>query len=321
MDNKRASGTGPSAEFPFVSRFVSIGGYRIHYVEEGKGDPVLFIHGNATSSYLWRNILPQVARKTGERGIALDLLGFGKSDKPDEISYTLQLHYDILEGFIEHLDLKNVILVLHDWGGPLGTYYAVRHPENVRGMVLMETFLWNMLWDDFGKYKQAFKLFRSPAGYLMIQVMNFFVNKILPGSVAQRKNMTEEIMRHYREPFPTIRSRRAIRAFPQHLPIECKPPESYEFIEAIEQRLPAAKFPVLWIKATPGAIISEITEYHLITLKARLPQLEVKEFGPGLHYLQEDDPQKIAELIVEWMRTNKLAGTTGSGPGVMREAA
>jgi haloalkane dehalogenase len=321
MDIKRDSGTRPPAEFPFVSRFVSIGGYRIHYVEEGKGGPILFIHGNATSSYLWRNILPQVARKTGERGIALDLLGFGKSDKPADINYTLQLHYDILEGFIEHLNLKNIILVLHDWGGPLGAYYAALHPENVRGMVLMETFLWNMLWDDFGKYKQAFKLLRSPAGYLMIQVMNFFVNKVLPRSVARRKNMTKEIMRHYREPFPTIRSRRAVRAFSQHLPIECRPPESYEFIEAIEQRLPAVKFPVLWIKATPGAIISEITVYHLVTLKARLPQLEVKEFGPGLHYLQEDDPQKIAELIVEWMRTNKLAGTKGSNPRGIREAA
>lgn len=321
MDIKRDSGSRPPAEFPFVSQFVSIGGYRIHYVEEGKGGPILFIHGNATSSYLWRNILPQVARKTGERGIALDLLGFGKSDKPADINYTLQLHYDILEGFIEHLNLKNIILVLHDWGGPLGAYYAVLHPENVRGMVLMETFLWNMLWDDFGKYKQAFKLFRSPAGYLMIQVMNFFVNKVLPRSVARRKNMTKEIMRHYREPFPTISSRRAVRAFSQHLPIECRPPESYEFIEAIEQRLPAVKFPVLWIKATPGAIISEITVYHLITLKARLPQLEVKEFGPGLHYLQEDDPQKIAELIVEWMRTNKLAGTKGSNPRGIREAA
>lgn len=321
MDIKRDSGTRPPAEFPFVSHFVSMGGYRVHYVEEGKGDPVLFIHGNATSSYLWRNILPQVARKTGEMGIALDLLGFGKSEKPDDISYTLQLHYDILEGFIEHLNLKNIILVLHDWGGPLGAYYSVRHPENVRGMVLMETFLWNMLWDDFGKYKQVFKLFRSPAGYLIIQVMNFFVNKLLPRSVAQRKNMTKEIMRHYRNPFPTIRSRRAVRAFLQHLPIECSPPESYEFIEAIEQRLPSAKFPVLWIKATPGAVISEITAYHLITLKARLPQLEVKEFGPGLHYLQEDDPQKIVELIVEWMRTNKLVGTTRSNPRAMREAA
>jgi haloalkane dehalogenase len=172
-----------------------------------------------------------------------------------------------------------------------------------------------MLWDDLGKYKPIFKLFRSPAGYLMIQVMNFFVNKVLPGSVVRRDNMTKEIMSHYREPFPTIRSRRAIRAFPQLLPIECRPAESYEFIEEIEQRLPTAKFPALWIKASPGMVISEITEYRLIMLKARLPQLDVKEFGPGLHYLQEDDPKKIAEFIVEWMRLNNKIGS-GDGPSL-----
>ncbi len=321
MDIKEDTGKRPSAEFPFESRFVSIGGYRIHYVEEGKGDPVLFIHGNPTSSYLWRNVLPQVAQKAGKKGIALDLLGFGRSDKPDDVRYTLQLHYDILEGFIEKLDLKNIILVLHDWGGPLGTSYAVRRPENVRGIVLMETFLWNMLWDDLGKYKPLFKLFRSPAGYLMIQVMNLFVNKTLPGSVVQRKNMTKEIMRHYREPFPTIRSRRAIRVFPQLLPIECRPPESHAFIEEIEQRLPAAKFPVLWIKASPGTIVSEITKYRLIMLKARLPQLEVKEFGPGLHYLQEDNPEKIAEFIVDWMRLNNITGNEGTPPLDYRKVA
>ncbi len=321
MDIKEDTGKRPSAEFPFESRFVSIGGYRIHYVEEGKGDPVLFIHGNPTSSYLWRNVLPQVAQKAGKKGIALDLLGFGRSDKPDDVRYTLQLHYDILEGFIEKLDLKNIVLVLHDWGGPLGTSYAVRRPENVRGIVLMETFLWNMLWDDLGKYKPLFKLFRSPAGYLMIQVMNLFVNKMLPGSVVQRKNMTKETMRHYREPFPTIRSRRAIRVFPQLLPIECRPPESHAFIEEIEQRLSAAKFPVLWIKASPGTIVSEITKYRLIMLKARLPQLEVKEFGPGLHYLQEDDPEKIAEFIVDWMRLNNITGNEGTPPLDYRKVA
>jgi len=315
MDITVDKGTRPSAAFPFESRFVSIGGYRIHYVEEGEGDPVLFIHGNPTSSYVWRNILPQVAREAKRRGIALDLLGFGKSDKPDDVRYTVQLHYDILEGFIEKLDLKKIVLVLHDWGGPLGTSYAVRHPENVRGIVLMETFLWNMLWDDLGKYKPIFKLFRSPAGYLMIQVMNLFVNKVLPGSVVRGNNMTKETMRHYREPFPTIRSRRAIRVFPQLLPIECRPAESYEFIEEIEQRLPTAKFPALWIKASPGTVISEITKYHLIMLKARLPQLEVKEFGPGMHYLQEDDPEKIAQFIVEWMRLNNKIGR-GDGPSL-----
>jgi haloalkane dehalogenase len=309
MDIKERTGAArPSAGYPFESRFVSIGGYRIHYVEKGEGDPILFIHGNPTSSYLWRNILPQVTEGAERRGIALDLLGFGKSDKPDAVRYTLQLHYDILESFIEKLDLEKIVLVLHDWGGPLGTAYAVRHPENVCGIVFMETFLWNMLWDDLGKYKPIFKLFRSPAGYFMIQVMNIFVNKVLPGSVVHRRNMTKEIMHHYREPFPTVRSRRAIRIFPQLLPIEGKPAESYEFIEEVEQRLPAAKFPILWIKASPGMVISKITDYHLIMLKTRLPQLEVREFGPGLHYLQEDDPGKITELIVEWLRSNNMGG-------------
>ncbi len=321
MDIREDAETRPSVEFPFESHFVSIGGYRIHYVEQGQGDPILFVHGNPTSSYLWRNILPQVAGQAGKRGLALDLLGFGKSDKPDDADYTLQWHYDILEGFIQKLDLKNLVLVLHDWGGPLGTSYAVRHPGNVRGMALMETFLWNMLWDDFGSFKPMFKLLRSPVGYFMIQVMNIFVNKVLPGSVVRRKNMTEDVMHYYREPFPTIKSRRAMRVFPQLLSVECRPAESHAFIEEIEQKLPSAKFPVLWIKATPGVIITENTEYRLVALKTRLPQLEVKEFGPGLHYLQEDDPNKIVELIVEWMVTHDLIGEKDAPRGTYRKAA
>lgn len=308
MDSEKKSGGVPSADFPFKGRFLSISGYRIHYVEEGRGEPVLFIHGNPTSSYLWRNILPRVARETGRRGIALDLLGFGKSDKPDEVNYSLRLHYDIVEAFIEKIGLTNVILVLHDWGGPLGVRYAVEHPENVRGVVLMETFLWDMAWRDFGKFKPVFKLFRSPLGYFMNQVMNFFVNVVLPGGVARKENMTKEIMRRYREPFPTVGSRRAIRVFPQLIPIEGEPEESSGFIEELEQMLPGAKFPVMWIKAAPGALITDNTEYHLTALKARLPQLEVKEFGPGRHYLQEDDPDTIVELIVEWIRAHKLTG-------------
>ena len=297
----------PAAAFPFESRYVEVEGYRIHYIEEGQGDPVLFIHGNPTSSYLWRNILPKVARETGKRGIALDLLGFGRSDKPD-VDYDLRLHERILEGFIEKLGLRNLVLVLHDWGGPLGTYYAVNHPENIQGIALMETFLWNMAWDDFSSNNTGFKLFRSPVGYLMNQVMNFFVNKLLPGAVLNREKMTEEVMSHYREPFPTIGSRKAIRTFPQLIPIECEPAESLEFIEEIEQKLPAVTSPVLWIKAHPGIIVTENTEYHLVMLKEKIPQLVMKDFGPGLHYIQEDDPAKIAGMLVEWIREAVLKG-------------
>ena len=294
--------TGPSAEFPFESRFVTIDGHKIHYVEEGQGDPILFIHGNPTSSYLWRNILPKVARETGRRGIALDLLGFGKSDKPADVDYNVRLHYKILEGFVEKLGLKNLVLVVHDWGGPLGTYYAVHHPGNVQGIVLMETFVWNMAWEDLGSYKAGFKLFRSPVGYLMNQVMNFFVNKLLPGAVLKKENMSEEVMGHYREPFPTIGSRKAVRVFPQLLPIGCEPEDSCRFIEEIEQNLSSLTSPVMWIKAEPGTIITKNSEYHLLMLKQKLPQLVVKDFGPGLHYIQEDDPDKITGMLVEWVR-------------------
>lgn len=128
----------PSADFPFESRYVTVEGHRIHYIEEGRGEPILFIHGNSAWSYLWRNILPTVAKETRRRGIALDLLGFGRSDKPNA-DYSVRLHYRIVEGFIERLGLTNLVLVLHDWGGPLGTFYALRHPERIQALAFMET--------------------------------------------------------------------------------------------------------------------------------------------------------------------------------------
>lgn len=295
----------PPADYLFRSQYAIIGGYRIHYVEAGTGEPVLFIHGNPTSSYLWRNVLPKVAGDLGRRGIAIDLLGFGKSDKPDDVVYTVRLHADIVEAFIEKLDLKNLILVLHDWGGPLGGAYAINHPDNIWGIAFMETFVWPFAWKDFGKFAPIFRLFRSPLGYLLIQVMNAFVNRILPGSVMHKENMSQEVMRNYREPFPTSSSRKAIRAFPKLLPIAGKPAESDAFIEEVQKKLQGVKFPLLWIKATPGAIVSKETEYHLHLLQNMLPQLIIKDFGPGLHYLQEDDPEKIANLITEWVHQCK----------------
>jgi len=313
----------PSPDFPFERRAVSVCGYRISYVESGEGDPVLFIHGNPTSSYLWRNILPKVAGDTGTRGIALDLLGFGESEKPDKVDYSIRRHADIVEGFIKALGLEKLILVLHDWGGPLGAAYAINNPDNVRGIVFMETFVWPLTWQDFGKYAAAFRLLRSPLGYLLIQVMNLFVNKVLPGAVLQKGNMSEEVMRHYRRPFPTIDSRRAVRFFPKLLPIEGRPPESDAFFEDLQRRLQNLKFPALWIRAFPGMLLSHDTEYHLHLLRGRLPQLIIKDFGPGLHYLQEDNPVRIADLIAEWMQQCRLiSGETQPGqPKSLKHAA
>ena len=283
--------------------------------------PVLFLHGNPTSSYLWRNVLPAVAADTGRRGIAVDLPGFGRSDKLSDGNYTLDRYYRILEGFIEKLGLRDLVLVLHDWGGPLGMMYAVRHRDNVKAVVLMETFLWNTSWTDYGKFRTVFKLFRSPVGYLMLQVMNFFVNTVLPGSVVRKENMSREVMDHYRQPFPTIDSRRSIRIFPQLIPIEGRPEVSRLFIEEIEDGLRRLDVPVLWIKATPGAIITEHTAYRLVALSARLPRLAIKEFGPGLHYLQEDDPAMLAELIGGWIKTHNLHNLPSEVDRILFDAA
>jgi pimeloyl-ACP methyl ester carboxylesterase len=311
----------PSAAFPFESRYVDVHGHRIHYIEEGRGMPVLFVHGNPTSSYLWRNVLPAVAADTQRRGIALDLPGFGRSGKSADGKYTLDLYYRTLEGFIDKLGLKDLVLVLHDWGGPLGMQYATRHPGNIQAVVLMETFLWDTSWRDYGRLRPVFRLFRSPAGYLMIQVMNFFVNTILPGSVVRKENMTREVMDNYRRPFPTVASRRPVRVFPKLIPIGGRPKTSHLFIREIEDNLRRLDVPVLWIKATPGAILTARTEYRLAALSARLPRLAVREFGPGLHYLQEDDPQRLAELITGWIKGHNLHNLPSEIDKILLDAA
>ena len=206
--------------YPFDSRFLEVGGHRIHYVEEGVGAPVLFIHGNPTSSYLWRNVIPEVAA-AGRRCIAIDLLGFGQSDKPDDVTYTLSLHADIVGNFIRKLDLWNTVLVADDWGGPLGMHNVVAMPERFEAAVLMETFLWTFTLEDdiVPKFRAPFRMMRGPAGYLFVQVMNMMTKKLIP----EYCPITDEGMQYYLDSMPTVRSRRAIRGFVRLNAIDGKP--------------------------------------------------------------------------------------------------
>jgi haloalkane dehalogenase len=176
-------------------------------VEEGKGNnPVLFLHGNPTSSYLWRNIVPIVAKAgSNNRCIALDLIGFGKSDKPD-IDYNFQDHFKYIKGFIDKLQLnsnRNLIVVGHDWGGVLGFWYALNHQESIKGIAFMETFPFTVSVDDFSpEFAKLLKAFRTKeTGYELIQVQNIFVEQVLPSAVFNKQNISEEIMKYYREPF------------------------------------------------------------------------------------------------------------------------
>lgn len=167
-----------SAAFPFDDKFVTVDGSQMYYVETGTGTPVVFVHGNPTSSYLWRNVLPIVGRD--HRAIAVDLIGMGKSDKPD-LQYSLDDQIRYFDGFMQAMDLKNIILVLHDWGGPIGIDYAIRNPGDIKGIVLMETIVRPMSWSeaDFGM-RYMFKKFRNPAhGDELIVKENYFVDTLL----------------------------------------------------------------------------------------------------------------------------------------------
>ena len=294
-----------SAQFPFESHYVDVEGSRMHYVEEGAGDPILFLHGNPTSSYLWRNIIPHLSSQA--RCIAPDLVGFGKSDKPD-IPYRFFDHVRYVDGFIEALGLENITLVIHDWGSALGFHYAMRSEDNVKGLVFMEAMLVTESWESFPKdFKTGFRLFRTPGvGWIMIVPMNAFLKKLLPQAIV--RDLTDEELDRYREPFPTLRSRKPIRRMPRDLPIDGKPADVAEAVESYSRKLQESELPKLLFTADPGGIISparaEWAESHLKNLK-------IVDIGPGIHFLQEDNPHLIGREIALWHE-----GLDSTAPGL-----
>ena len=286
-----------SAEFPFKSRFIEVNGSNLHYVEEGEGDPILFLHGNPTSSYLWRNIIPHVTSLG--RAIAPDLIGMGKSDKPD-IEYSFFDHVKYVEGFIEKMGLKNITLVIHDWGSALGFYYAMRHPENLKGLAFMEAILAPIpSWDGFPEeIKEMFQAFRTPeVGWDMIVNQNMFVEQVLPGLVAREMSQAE--MDHYREPFIEPSSRKPVWRWPNEIPIAGDPPEVVEAVSAYNQWLQQSDLPKLLFYGAPGILGSpQMVEWSIQNLK----NLKTVDIGPGIHFLQEDNPHLIGAELAEFYK-------------------
>ena len=286
------------ADFPFQSRFVNVHGSNMHYIDEGEGDPILFLHGNPTSSYLWRNIIPYV--KENGRAIAPDLIGMGKSDKPD-LDYRFHDHYKYLKGFIEALDLTNITLVLHDWGSGLGFHFAAEHPEQIKAIAFMEAMLRPFHWTDFpSDFKRGFQMMRTPGiGWLMISVANIFVSQILPQAVVRTLSDVEK--RAYAAPFPTIASRKPVRQWPMEIPIEGNPADMQQIISSYSQWLQQTDIPKLLFYAQPGAIIGE----ELVAWsKKKLPNLTAVDIGPGSHFIQEDNPHKIGSELAAWIQNN-----------------
>ena len=268
------------------------------YVEMGGGDPIVFLHGNPTSSYLWRNILPPLASRG--RVLAPDLIGMGDSDKlpasgPDR--YRFVEHRDFLDDFLETVEVgSQVVLVVHDWGSALGFDWARRHAGRIQGLAYMEAILRPITWEEFpARVRSLFKGFRAEEGENLILEDNSFVEQVLPGAIL--RNLTPEEMTVYRRPYlEPGESRRPTLTWPRQIPIDGEPTDVVDIVEAYGTWLKQTPIPKLFVNAVPGALITgPLREF------ARTFPNQTEVTVPGVHFVQEDSPDEIADAIADWM--------------------
>lgn len=280
-------------------RSAAVLGSTMAYRETGaQGAPVaLFLHGNPTSSHIWRNILPLVAPVA--HCVAPDLIGFGQSGKPD-IAYRFFDHVRYLDALIEELGIASAYLVAQDWGTALAFHLAARRPDFVRGLAFMEFIRPMPTWQDFHQVEAAretFRKFRTPGeGEAMILEANAFVERVLPGGIM--RTLSEDEMAPYRAPFPTPDSRRPVLAFPRELPIAGEPADVYRALQSAHASLKASTYPKLLFAGEPGAVVApEFAE----TFAASLQHCALVRLGKGRHYLQEDHPDAIGRSVAGWI--------------------
>ena len=290
-----------SAEFPYISRYTTVNGHRIHYIDEGKGQVFLFLHGNPTSMYLWRNVMPWVVPKG--RIVAMDNIGFGQSDQPEDLDYTFDTHYQYVSGFIQDRGLKDIILVIHDWGSVLGLKYAMDHEDNVRGIVMMEAIIPPAFpmakLEDFGPLADLFRQFRNEeTGRKLLIDDNMFIEGILLNGPLTRQ-LSEAEKAAYRKPFLNKDKRFPIYVWPNELPIGGVPARNVKTITAIGKWLESSPVPKLLQYVSPGAIVSPASAAWMAE---HYRNIETEFTGYGAHYIQEDNPQVIGRGIAEWYR-------------------
>ena len=279
---------------------VIVKGKTMSYVEMGEGDPIIFQHGNPTSSYLWRNVMPHLQDQG--RCIAIDLIGMGDSDKldnPDASSYTFVQHRDYLDGALEALGVeRDVTLVIHDWGSALGFDWANRHRDAVKGIAYMEGIVRPVSWEEWPEAARGvFQGFRSSAGEEMVLDKNTFVERVLPGSIL--RDLTEEEMAVYRRPFQNNgEDRRPTLTWPRQIPIDGTPADVVEIVQAYADWLTEADLPKLFVNAEPGAILIGAQREFC---RSWPNQTEVTVSGN--HFLQEDSPHEIGKAIAAWQKT------------------
>lgn len=283
-----------SAEEKYDKKKINVLGRSMAYVEEGEGEPIVFLHGNPTSSYLWRNIIPYVIDQG--RSIAPDLIGMGDSDKLQDSgadSYTFIQHREYLDNLLEHLGVdNNVILVVHDWGSALGFDWANRHRDQVVGICYMEALVRPMDWSDWPEAAtRIFQGFRSEAGEEMILEKNIFVERVLPGSIL--RDITEEEMNVYRKPFLQAgEDRRPTLTWPRQIPLSGEPEDVVKIIEEYGNWLAGSDVPKLLVNADPGSILTG-RQLEFARSWPNQEEITVK----GSHFIQEDSPDEIGRAL------------------------
>ncbi len=291
-----------SSEIKYAHKFVEILGSKMAYVDEGAGDPILFLSGQPTSSYMWRNIMPHLEKQG--RVIAPDNIGFGKSDQPD-IKYTFGDHYRYFDAFVKKLDLKNITLVVHDWGSGLGLNYARLNPDNIKAIVTMESIIapvipaksYSAMRKDLAGF---FTMARDPVkGRKVIIDDNGWLKE--GGFLDQFtvRPIAPEAMKVYQEPHQTKKSRQQVFQWPSEMPIGQEPKAVHDIVTAYNKWLEETNVPWLFFYATPGVLNPpEAAEYWI----ARAKNIETRYIGHGLHYVQEDHPYAIGRAISDWYR-------------------
>lgn len=282
--------TSISAVDPHPRQRISLLGTEISYVDVGSGDPIVFLHGNPTSSYLWRNVIPHVADLG--RCLAPDLVGMGASGPAPDGSYRFADHARYLDAWFDAMGLdESVTLVVHDWGSALGFYWAQRHPQRVKAVAYMEAIVAPRLWSDFPEGRDAFfRAMRSAEGERLVLDQNFFVETVLPTSVL--RPLADEEMDAYRAPFSTRESRVPTLVFPRELPIDGTPEDVTHIVEAYGAWLAHSPQPKLLLSAQPGAVL---IGRALQFARSWPNQREVAV--TGVHFIQEDSPHDIGAAL------------------------
>jgi haloalkane dehalogenase len=264
------------------------------YIDEGEGDAIVFQHGNPTSSYLWRNVMPYLEGQG--RLIACDLIGMGDSEKlpnsgPDSYSYFE--HRDFLFALLEELNIgKNVVFVIHDWGSALGFDWSFQNQERVQGIAYMEGMVKPVTWDEWPENAtKVFQGFRSEAGESMVLDKNIFVEKVLPSSII--RELTNEEMNEYRRPFLNAgEDRRPTLSWPRQIPIQGEPKEVVKVVENYSNWLSSSDLPKLFINADPGSILTG-KQREFCRSWPNQEEVTVK----GTHFIQEDSPNEIGKAV------------------------